>query len=280
MSSPHGGGFNELRFEDKKGHEQVFVHAERDLDHRVEFDARYWTGHDSHRIVEQDTILQTKRDQHETIARDSVTKVGRDLHLSVDGKTAVSIDGSFSLNVNGSTNENHGGNHSEATTGVHSLRGGMLVIEGIGGISLRSGASFITITPAGIAIVGPIIQSMPPIIPGGGAPLTAPSGQLVSPLKPRQAEVADDAVPGIVTTAPSHDPKKNKEKTSWIEIKLIDEETGEPIAGESYKVTLPDSATLAEGTLDEKGEARIECIDPSNCRVTFPNRERGVWKKA
>lgn len=156
----------------------------------------------------------------------------------------------------------------------------MLVIEGVGGISLRSGASFITITPAGISIVGPIIQSMPPIIPGGGAPLTAPSGQLVSPQKPRPAEVADDAIPGILTNTPSHDPKKNKEKTSWIEIKLIDEETDEPIAGEPYKVTLTDGATLAEGTLDEKGEARIECIDPGNCVVTFPNREREAWKKA
>ena len=204
---PVGGGFNELRFEDKKGHEQVFVHAERDLDQRVEFDARHWTGHDSHQIVEQDKIIETKRDRHETVARDRVTEVGRDLHLSVDGKAAVQIDGSFSLNVAGSTVENRGGNHSESTTGAHSLRGGMLVIEGIGGISLRSGASFITITPAGIAIVGPIIQSLPPIIPGGGAPLTAPAGQFVSPQKPRPADIADDAVPGIVTHHPSHDPK-------------------------------------------------------------------------
>ena len=280
MSSLNGGGFNELRFEDKKGHEQIFVHAERDLDHRVEFDARYWTGHDSHTIVEQDTLVETKRDRHETIARDAVTKIGRDLHLSINGKTAVSVDGSFSLNVSGSTIENHGGNHNESTVGVHSLRGGMLVIEGVGGISLRSGASFITITPAGIAIVGPIIQSMPPIIPGGGAPLAAPSGQIVNPAQPRTADIADDAIPGIVATTPTHDPKKSKEKTSWIEIKLIDEETNEPIAGEPYKVTLTDGATLAEGTLDEKGEARVENIDPGNCVVTFPEREREAWKKA
>ena len=35
MSSKGGGGFNELRFEDKKGEEQVFVHAERNMDIRV-----------------------------------------------------------------------------------------------------------------------------------------------------------------------------------------------------------------------------------------------------
>jgi len=279
LSSLEGGGFNEVRFEDKKGHEQVFIHAERDLDHRVEFDARYWTGHDSHEIVEADSVTKIGRDRHEKIVRDSVTDIGRDLHLSVKGKTAVKIEGSYSLGVGGSTNENHG-DHSETTAGVHYIRGGMLVIEAVSGISLRVGASFVTITAAGVSLVGPIVQSMPPIIPGGGAPLAASGGQTVSPMNPRPADVADDALPGKMSPNPSHNPNENKEKTSWIEIKLVDEETGEPIAGEPYKVTLPDGSTLAEGTLDEKGEARIECIDPGNCTVTFPNREREAWNKA
>ena len=39
-SSKGGGGFNEIRFEDKKGGEQVFIHAERDMDVRVLNDQR------------------------------------------------------------------------------------------------------------------------------------------------------------------------------------------------------------------------------------------------
>ncbi len=34
-SSQGGGGFNEFRFEDKKGEEQVFIHAEKNQDNRV-----------------------------------------------------------------------------------------------------------------------------------------------------------------------------------------------------------------------------------------------------
>ena len=34
-SSKGGGGFNEIRFEDKKGSEQVFMHADRNKDVRV-----------------------------------------------------------------------------------------------------------------------------------------------------------------------------------------------------------------------------------------------------
>ena len=280
MSSMNGDGFNELRFEDKKGHEQVFIHAERDLDHRVEFDARYWTGHDSHTMVEQDAVFETGRDRHENVVRDAVTKIGRDLHLSINGKTAVSVDGSYSIGVNGSSSENYGGDHSETTAGIHYVRDGMLVIEAASGISLRVGASFITITPAGVSIVGPVVQSLPPIIPGGGAPLAATAGFTVNPMNPRAADIADDALPGQAAVSPTHNPNENKDKISWIEIKLVDEETGEPMAGEPYKVTLADGATIAGGTLDEKGEARIECIDPGNCLVTFPEREREAWKKA
>ena len=32
LSYPGGGGLNELRMEDKKGSEQVFIHGEKDLD--------------------------------------------------------------------------------------------------------------------------------------------------------------------------------------------------------------------------------------------------------
>ncbi len=38
-SSKGGGGFNEIRFEDKKGSEQLFLHAEKDQDNRVKNDS-------------------------------------------------------------------------------------------------------------------------------------------------------------------------------------------------------------------------------------------------
>ncbi|HEV2762661.1 MAG TPA: type VI secretion system tip protein VgrG, partial [Pyrinomonadaceae bacterium] len=41
-SSKGGGGFNEIRFEDLKGKEQIFVHAEKDEDKRVKNDRKEW----------------------------------------------------------------------------------------------------------------------------------------------------------------------------------------------------------------------------------------------
>lgn len=45
-SSPGGAGFNELRFEDKKGAEQVFLHGERDLDVDINNNAGIRIGKD------------------------------------------------------------------------------------------------------------------------------------------------------------------------------------------------------------------------------------------
>ena len=44
LSSPGGGGSNELRIEDRKGQEQIFVHAQRDWDENIEHDQKIRVG--------------------------------------------------------------------------------------------------------------------------------------------------------------------------------------------------------------------------------------------
>ena len=47
-SSKGGGGFNELRFEDKKGSEEIHIHAQKDLTLVVENDHGIEVGGTSH----------------------------------------------------------------------------------------------------------------------------------------------------------------------------------------------------------------------------------------
>ncbi len=126
------------------------------------------------------------------------------------------------------------------------------------------------------------------------------AGTAVLPGTPDLSEDADMADPGEVTRikaeqieqqqgkygatqAKSHKPPKDEEeaeeegKTSWIEIKLVGEDD-EPIAGEKYKITLPDD-TVAEGTLDNKGFARVEGFKNGTCKVSFPKFDKDAWKK-
>lgn len=102
--------------------------------------------------------------------------------------------------------------------------------------------------------------------------------QKVKPFKPPaepEAEVVEDSGPAGETT------KKNKQeeekKNSWIEIALVGEDD-EGIPGEKYKITLPDGS-VAEGTLDEKGCARVEGFEKGTCKVCFPDLDKEAWEK-
>jgi hypothetical protein len=64
----------------------------------------------------------------------------------------------------------------------------------------------------------------------------------------------------------------------WIEIALVDRR-GEPVAGEAYRVLLPDGA-VREGRLDADGRARLTDIEPGACEVTFPNLDAAEWRRA
>ena len=292
LSSKDGGGFNEIRFEDKKGEEQVFIHGEKDLDVRIKNDRREWIGRDRHLVVKRDKVEEIDRDEHVVVKRDLVEKVTRDHHLSVTGKEAIQITGSHSLAVQGDVIEEFKMNHSEQVTMNYSVKGMNVVIEGMTGLTIKVGGSFITLNPAGVQIVGPMLM-----LNSGGAPLVGMPGMLVSPAAPLEANIADNADPGSkdasfksqraamtpeqqsAADAPSHDPStpENKQKKSWIEIELMDQDN-KPVPGEKYRITLPDGTTVAEGTLDNKGFARVDNIDPGTCKVTFPNLDKQSWK--
>ncbi|MFY9727991.1 MAG: hypothetical protein WAJ87_21030, partial [Bryobacteraceae bacterium] len=220
----------------------------------------------------------------------------------INGKAAVKIAGSNSLAVTGDVIEQFSGNHSSQVTQNLYLKAMQVVIEASVGLTLKVGSNFITIDMSGVAISGtPMVQ-----INSAGSALSGTAGSLVSPLSPTDPAAADTASPGQMppptgagftqssvtlatispanaspaSNAPTHDPNspENKDKTHWIEVELLDE-SGKPVAGEPYKITLPDGSTVADGTLDNKGHARVDHIDPGNCTVSFPNLDKDSWKK-
>lgn len=293
MSSKGGGGFNEIRFEDKKGEEQVFIHGEKDQDIRIKNDRREWIGHDRHLVVKRDKREHIERDEENVIKQDQIEEIGRDHHLLIKGKEAIEVQETHSLKVKKDVNEKFDSNHNEETAMcIHTKAGMSLILEAGTQISLKVGSSFIDINPGGVFIQGTMVM-----INSGGGPGSGPGASIVPPKEAKLAEIADNAIPGSLATsyksqraalppviaaaanAPWHDPKaeENKDKKSWIEIVLVDQDD-KPVPGEAYRVTLPDGSTLAEGTLDEKGFARVDSIDPGSCQVTFPNIDKSTWE--
>jgi type VI secretion system secreted protein VgrG len=298
-SSLGGDGFNELRFEDKKGEEQIFLHAEKNWDLRVKNDAFDTIENNGHLNVKKDHFVHVENNSHQTIDQDRFEEIGKDRHLTIKGKSATEISDSLSLTVSGDVIEVFKANHSEQTTGDLYLKGMGMVIEATSGITLTAGGSSVVIDSAGVTLKGAAITvdgSMVKIASGPGSPaMSGSAGSAVAPSPPEAAFEADKADPGeaaeakaaereteagkygAVSTTPFK-PSEDEEK-SWIEIELVDEE-GNPVPGERYEVTLPDGEQVASGTLDQNGFAHIGGIDPGECQITFPNLDKEAWEKA
>lgn len=67
------------------------------------------------------------------------------------------------------------------------------------------------------------------------------------------------------------------DKKVWVEIELLDEH-GKPVPNEPYRIELPDGS-VSEGSTDDRGRARVDCIDPGNCKIGFPSLDQRSWKR-
>jgi type VI secretion system secreted protein VgrG len=151
-STPGGGGFNEMRMDDKKGEEQIFIHAEKNIDLRVKNNAYEWVGYDSHQIVKHDKFEKVENNRNEDVLKDHIEKIGKDRHLKIVGKEAKAVDLSLSLTVKGDVIEVFKANHSEDVTKDYYLKAQNIVIEASTNITLKVGSSSIAIEAGGIGI--------------------------------------------------------------------------------------------------------------------------------
>lgn len=157
-SSKGGGGFNEIRFEDKKGEEQIFVHAEKNLDIRVKNDRFETIEHDRHLVVENDKYEEVANDRNETIQGNHLEQIHADRDLTVTGKEDKEVGGEQILTVKGDVTETFKGNHNETTTLNYKLKALKITIEADTMIELKVGGSSITLDPAMIKLNGGIIK--------------------------------------------------------------------------------------------------------------------------
>ncbi len=92
-TTPGGDGFNELRFEDLKDREQIFIHAQRDHDIVVRRDNTLYVGNDR-----QKTVLGYEKN---TVVKDRTTEVQGTERLLVQGDRNVRVNGGkgYAINV-------------------------------------------------------------------------------------------------------------------------------------------------------------------------------------
>ncbi|RST50643.1 type VI secretion system Vgr family protein [Variovorax sp. MHTC-1] len=92
-STPKGSAANcnELRFEDKKGSEQVFLHAEKNQDIEVENDETHWVGHDRKKTVDNDETSAIKNNRTEKVGVDEKIDIGANRTETVGANEDITI---------------------------------------------------------------------------------------------------------------------------------------------------------------------------------------------
>lgn len=98
-SSPGGRGFNELRFEDLADNEQIFVHAQRDMDTVVRRNETTTIGNDRARTVMGNEVVSITKDRTISVIENESRDVGKDYNIAVHGPTGMStsVDNNYVL---------------------------------------------------------------------------------------------------------------------------------------------------------------------------------------
>jgi len=91
--------YNEIRFEDKKGAEQILIHAEKNQDIEVENDETHSVGHDRTKTIEHDETSHIKHDRTETVDRDETITIQRNRTETVGKDEQITIGENRSLTV-------------------------------------------------------------------------------------------------------------------------------------------------------------------------------------
>ncbi len=162
--------FNEIRMEDKKGLEQLYIHAERNQDIVVEVDESHSVGHDRNksighdevvtigndrvRAVKHDDMLMVGLSKTDAISKSYLIEVGENLRL-VCGKSVLELNASGQINLTGVQINVYSEGSSEINTG--------------GNLHLNIGGKGGT-TPMGQGVKGQIdaaVNSMFPKPPSG-----------------------------------------------------------------------------------------------------------------
>lgn len=100
-SSKGGGGSNELRFEDKKGGEEIYLHGQKDWNIVIENDKSQSVGHDESLTVGNNRTKKVGVDQSEDIGSNKSIHVGANHTETIDGNKTLSVTGNHTESIGG-----------------------------------------------------------------------------------------------------------------------------------------------------------------------------------
>jgi type VI secretion system secreted protein VgrG len=113
--------FNEIRFEEKKGSEQLFIHAERNQDIEVEKNETHWVGVDRRKKIDNDEYSKIGNNRTETVGSNEQISIGKNRSEDVGGNETISVAKNRNETVGGAESISIGKDQSVSITGSRAL---------------------------------------------------------------------------------------------------------------------------------------------------------------
>ena len=161
-STPGGEGFNEIRIEDRKGGEEIFVHAERNWKQLIKHDQYLHVGHQQRTRVDANCYTELMAEEHRITHGDRKVALKASDHLEIAGSQHIKTGA---------------GQYFDAGNELHFKGGTKVVIEAGTELTLSAGGSFVKIDPSGVWINGKLVG-----LNAGGSASQGSGVQLLSPM--------------------------------------------------------------------------------------------------
>ena len=140
-SSPRNGGYNQIRFEDLKGKEEILVHAQKDMNTTVENDKTLTVKHDETIQVDNNRTTTVEVDDKTTVDGNMTLTVHKDRSATIMGSDTETVYRDSTVNIMGSESRTVSMSRSTNITASDTLTAG----------------GSISITASGLTITAPTI---------------------------------------------------------------------------------------------------------------------------
>jgi type VI secretion system secreted protein VgrG len=194
QSSPGGGGYNELRFEDAAGEEHVWFRAQKDHTEHVLNDHKVDVDHDDTEVIKHDSSIEVgnnraimvKANERHTVQKNRALTVKGNQQREVSGNESVvvhktrttHVDQEWNLTADEAANVEVGGSAKV------NIKPDEISMEAPSGITFKCGDNKIEMTPMGISMStsagAKVSLEGPNITVDGGAMVTVKSGAVLT----------------------------------------------------------------------------------------------------
>ncbi|MBV6821659.1 type VI secretion system tip protein VgrG [Pseudomonas sp. PD9R] len=157
QSNPGGGGYNELRIEDRKGAEEIALRAQRDLVQHVRNDERVQIDNQRNVMIGGVCSHDLRGDEHHLTHGNRLAELRQDDHLLVHGDQHIRATQIM----------------LSATQQIHLSAEQQALIASGAHLTVKAGGHWLTLGPDGISSSVPILQ--------GGAPASVMSAEPLMP---------------------------------------------------------------------------------------------------